>query len=260
MVARDGLGTEVGRLVRTARVTIGWTQQELGARAHVPQSLISRLERGVHSGVDFDDLERIAKALGGRFRVELRAPFLDDRARQRDRVHARCVGYVVRRLRLAGWVVASEVEIVGAAGPGWIDVLAWNPDSGAVLVIEVKTEIHDFGRIQRTLAWYERNAWATGRRLGWAPRRVVGALILLDTAVVADALRANRALATAAFPARARDLTTWIGDSTKGLDRTLAVIDPLSRRRSWIRTTALDGRRSKPAYLDYSEIARRLSR
>ena len=254
------LAAEVGRLVRGARVTIGWTQQELGDRAAVPQSLVSRLERGLHSGADFDDLQRIAKVMGGRFTIGLTAPFLVDRSRQRDRVHAVCIAYVIRHLRRAGWRAESEVEIGGSAGPGWIDVLAWHPASGALLVIEVKTEVHDFGRIQRTLGWYEHRAWEAARRLGWLPQRSRGALILLDTASVATVLRANRELAAAAFPVRAAELAAFVGapSSSTSLGRAIAAIDPLSRRAAWLRPTRLDRRRQPPAWFDYADVARRI--
>lgn len=255
------LPTLVGLLVRETRVSIGWTQLELAARARVSQTAISRLERGLRAGLGLDDLQRVAGAMGGRFHVDLRAPFLLDRVRQRDRVHATCIGYVVRRLRRAGWFAESEVEIGGSAGPGWIDVLAWHPASGVLLVVEIKTDLRDFGRLQRTLSWYESRAWLAARRLGWTPRRLQGAAIMLDTATVADGLRANRELANQAFPVRASALDALVrhpGNRPGG--RGLAVIDPLSRRAAWIRPTMLDGRRVPPAYRDYAEVARRLGR
>jgi transcriptional regulator with XRE-family HTH domain len=241
---------------------MGWSQDELSERAGVPQSAISRVERGLHAGLDLDDLERIASAMGGTLHVELRAPFLADRARQRDRVHARCVAYIVSRMRRAGWVAESEVEIRGRTGPGWIDVLAFHPVSGVMLIIEVKTEIHDFGRIQRTLGWYERGAWVAARRLGWRPRRSSAALLLLDTRVVADRLRDNRLLAAQTFPGRADDLVQLI-EAAKDVPLTsgrfVAVVDPLSRRATWVHATTLDRRRTPPPYADYADVARRLT-
>ena len=256
------LAAEVGRIIRGARLTVGWSQVDLGHRARIPQASISRLERGVHSGADFDDLQRVAKALGGRFHVRLEAPFLADRGRQRDRVHAACIGYVVRHLRAHGWRAESEVEIGGTFGPGWIDILAWHPQTGALLVIEIKTEIHDFGRVQRTLAWYERGAWVAARGLGWSPRRVHGALLLLDTAVVASALRANRALANVTFPERATSLATFVADPAREplRGRAVATVDPVTRRAAWLRSTSLDRRPTPPAYADYADAARRLAR
>ena len=55
------LAAEIGRIVRGARIAIGWSQDDLSARSRVPQSEISRLERGCHSGIDFGGLERIGQ-------------------------------------------------------------------------------------------------------------------------------------------------------------------------------------------------------
>jgi hypothetical protein len=224
---------------------------------------MSRLERGLHAGLDLDDLQRLATAMGGRFRIQLDAPFLADRSVQRDRVHGRCIGYAARRLRRDGWAVESEVEISGSAGPGWIDLLGWDPSSRALLVIEIKTEIVDFGRIQRTLGWYQSCARVAAQRFGWFPRTTSAALLLLDSRTVADRLRDNRDLARVAFPQRARDIEGFVRDSARrngGLPRALAMIDPLNRRSTWLRPSVLDGRRSAPTYLDYADAARRLSR
>ena len=49
---------------------------------------------------------------------------------------------------------------------GWIDVLAYHPGTGMLVVIEVKTELHDIGAEQRRFASYERESYAAARRLG----------------------------------------------------------------------------------------------
>jgi transcriptional regulator with XRE-family HTH domain len=121
------LSIDAGRIVRGARLAIGWSQRELGRRAGVAQTAISRLERGRPSGLGLAGIQRIATALGGTFRLTFDAPYLADRARQRDRVHARCVAYVASHLRRLGWIVETEVEIDGRSGPGWIDILAFPP-------------------------------------------------------------------------------------------------------------------------------------
>jgi transcriptional regulator with XRE-family HTH domain len=252
---------DAGRIVRSARLAIGWSQRELGHRARVAQTAISRLERGLPTGLCLDELELIATALGGTFHLTFAAPFLADRARQRDRVHGRCVAYVASQLRRLGWIVESEVEIDGRNGPGWIDVLAFHPASGALLVIEIKTEIHDFGRIQRTLAWYERRALSAARDRGWVVRRSHGALLLLATDAVDARLRENRHLADEAFQGRAVDLIALTNEPSAvaiHLARSLAMIDPLSRRHDWLRPTRLDGRRARAPHEDYASVARRL--
>ena len=194
-------------------------------------------------------------------RLTFQAPFLADRARQRDRVHARCVAFVAASLRRRGWEVATEVEIDGRNGPGWIDVLAFHTASGVLLVIEVKTEIHDVGRIQRTLAWYERRALVVARERGWVVRGAHAALLLLATDAVDARLRENKLLIDQAFQGRVRDLDQLIADPTHaGAGAwSLAMIDPLSRRQDWLRPTRLDGRRARAPHEDYAAVARRLA-
>lgn len=262
-VTRDisSLAMEAGRIVRSARLAIGWSQRELGRRAGVVQTALSRLERGQPSGFDLDAIQRIATALGGSIRLTFEAPFLVDRARQRDRVHARCMAHVASRLRRVGWLVETEVEIVGSRGPGWIDVLAFHVASGTLLVIEIKTEIHDFGRIQRTLAWYERRAWPVARDRGWTVRRSHGVLLLLATDAVDSRLRENRHVADEAFPGRADGLVSLTNDPSAVVSpgvRSLAMIDPLSLRHDWLRPTRLDGRRARAPHEDYASVVRRL--
>jgi transcriptional regulator with XRE-family HTH domain len=257
----SGLSAATGRRVRDARLAIGWSQRELGLRAGVSQAAISRLERGQPSGLGLEEIERIAVGLGGTLEITFETPFLADRARQRDVVHARCIAHVASRLRRLEWRVETEVEIEGRSGPGWIDVLAVHAESGTFLVIEVKTEIHDFGRIQRTLAWYSRRAWLVARDRGWRVRRSHGALLLLATDAVDARLRENRHLADEAFPGRAAALAALIADPARAAvsaEPSLAMIDPLSRRHDWLRPTRLDGRRTRAPHDDYAAVARRL--
>jgi transcriptional regulator with XRE-family HTH domain len=256
------LAIDAGRFIRAARQMIGWSQRELGRRAGVTQAAISRLERGLRSGLGLEEIGRLAMALGGTIRLTFDAPYLQDRARQRDRVHARCIAYVAGCLRRSGWLVETEVEIDGRRGPGWIDVLAFHPASGTLLVIEIKTEIHDFGRIQRTLAWYARGAWSVARDRGWVVRRSHQALLLLATNVVDARLRDNREIAAESFPGRASGLAALTSDPVRAAPpplRSIAMIDPLSRRNAWLRPTRLDGRRSPAPHDDYASVARRMA-
>jgi hypothetical protein len=216
------------------------------------------LLRGRQDALDLAQLVDIATAIGARLRLVVDAPFLADRARQRDVVHARCIGFVARRLRAAGWLAATEVEIHGVRGSGWIDVLAYHPASGRLLVIEIKTEIDDLGRIQSTLGWYRREAWDAARSLGWRPRHVRPALLLLATRANDRRLRDNREAVRQAFPADAANLRRMLIDTAAvDVDPAIALIDPLSRASTWLRPTVLDGRHPRSPHEDYAAVARR---
>lgn len=250
--------TVVGTAVKTLRTTIGWSQRELGRRARVSQSMVCLVERGELGDLTFSTAATLLGAMGARLVIDVDAPYLADRARQRDPAHARLGSYVAARLRRAGWETRAEVEVGGDRSRGWIDLLAFHPASGVLLVIEIKTEIRDLGQIERGLGWYEREAWAAARRFGWRPTREIGCLLLLATDANDLRLGANRPSIDLGFPMRARHLgPVLVGGappSEKG--RVIAMIDPRSRRRSWVGTLRIDGRRSPAPYLDYADFMR----
>jgi len=247
------LRLRIGGIVKDLREAIRWSQRELSSRSGVSQSLISAIENGRVSALTFRTVVRLVEAMGGRLVVDVARPFLGDRPLQRDAVHARCVAFVAARLRAAGWLVATEVEIGADRSRGWIDVLAYDPRTGYVLVIEIKTEVQDLGGIERSLGWYEREAWSAARRRSWRPARVRGCLLLLATTVNDERVRQNRSSFSTGFPVRWRSLAEIVAGrpDPEGTDRSIAMIDPSSRRRDWLRPTVADGRRSPAPYSDY---------
>lgn len=226
------------------------------------QSWVCRVERGLLVSLTFETAERLLAAMGARLVISIDARFLGDRQRQREPAHARCSAHVATRLRQAGWEVATEVEVGGDRSRGWIDVLAFHPVTGWLLVIEIKTEIHDLGAIERSLGWYEREAIVAARRLGWRPKRSLGCLFLLATGANDARVSANREPIGVGFPIRARELAGLVdgeGDSPRR-GRAVAMIDPLSRPAGWLRPLRLDGRRQPAPYVDYADFMRAVGR
>ena len=256
--ASQSPATLVGQTVLEIRHALGWSQRELGRRSGVSQSTVCAVERNHAPDLTFGTAAKLLESMGARLRVHVDAPFLAARPRQRDAAHARMSAHVTRRLERLGWQIHSEVEIGGDRSRGWIDVLAFHVASGLLLVIELKSEIHDLGAIDRTLGWYEREAWAAARRIGWRPHRVNGCLLLLATAANDAAARANRDYLGRIAPVRARALTDLLADPFAGgpAGRGLAMIDPRSHSRTWLRATAIDGRRSPAPYIDYADFMR----
>jgi transcriptional regulator with XRE-family HTH domain len=255
---RDTAVEIVGGAVLSLRQALGWTQFELGHKAGISQAMVSAIENARVGDLTFSRAEALLAVMGARLVVSVDAPFLRDRQRQREPAHARCSAHVTARLRRSGWQVATEVEVGSDRSRGWIDVLAWHPQGGLLLVIEIKTEIHDLGAIERSLGWYEREAWVASRRIGWRPRRSMGCLLLLATDLNDVRVGANREPFAVGFPVRARDLNIVIADGleTSVEGRAVAMIDPLSRRNDWLRSLRADGRRSKAPYADYADFMR----
>jgi DNA-binding Xre family transcriptional regulator len=66
------LGWEiVGRMVKRRRVALRWSQRDLQAASGVSQTVISRLENGVLSGLRFARFARLVAAMHG---LDLDAP------------------------------------------------------------------------------------------------------------------------------------------------------------------------------------------
>ena len=254
----SNIGTRIGRAIRSTSETFGWSQRELARRLGTNQTAIRRLQAG---GATIDS--KLATAaldlLGIRVTIDANSIGLAGRREQHDLVHARCCGYVARQLKQRGWEVQTEVEIGEGRYRGWIDILAYRPSYGALLVIEVKTEIDDFGRVLRTVGWYVRSSRDAARAFGWRPRFVLPVLIALATVETDARLTMNADLVRNDLPGGAEHLVAWIDDSSAERPRpTIALVDPLSRRRGWLWRTRLDGRRSTPPYRDYRDAARRL--
>ena len=248
----------IGISVVDLRQTLGWTQAELGRRAHVSQSFVSRVEHALLTNLTFVDATRLLTAMGARLMVGVSAPFMADRELQRDPAHSRCASYAATRLKRDGWLTATEVEIGGDRSRGWIDLLAYHPDHRLLLVIEIKTEIRDLGAIERTLGWYEREAWAAVQRLGWRPSKAVGCLFLLATEMNEARIGDNLGAFSAGFPIRATELRRMMANEVpprRGV-RAFALIDPRSRRRDWLRPSRLDGRPTPAPYVDYADFMR----
>lgn len=248
----------VGSAVASLRHALGWTQQDLARRAGMSQAMVSTIEHAGIPDLTFARAEQLLAAMGGRLVISTETPYLGDRQRQREPAHARSSAHVAARLRTSGWQVATEVEVGGDRSRGWIDVLAFHPGTGWLLIFEIKTEIHDLGAIERSLGWYEREARFAAQRLGWRPKHSIGCLLLLATAANDARVASNRDSFALGFPVRASALSALVleGMAPSLAGRAVAMIDPLSKRAAWLRPLRLDGRRSIARYADYSDFMR----
>jgi transcriptional regulator with XRE-family HTH domain len=243
-----------GRACLDARVSLDVSREELARQVGISARYVAMIEQGT-ANATLRTVEAIAGALGLAIVLSIQPPVFPGGPRVHDAVHARCSAYADRRLRGAGWMTVREVEVIHGRSHGWIDLLAFDPRTGTLLIIEIKTRLDDLGAIERQLAWYERMAWQPARALGWRPQRVVSCVLALASDEVERVVRVHRELMTLAFPARAADLVAH-ADSTPTGTRGFALIDPASRRSEWLIRTSLDGRRSRLPYATYADAAR----
>jgi DNA-binding XRE family transcriptional regulator len=239
---------------------MGLSKTGLADRAAVSRQMIAELEDG-SANPTLDTVISVLDGLGLELEVIVRGPVMIGGPRTGDAAHAICSGYVQRRLEAAGWKTAREVRIDDGRYVGWIDLLAFHEPTGVLLVIEIKTRIDDLGSIERAMDCYTRAAMKAARRQGWQPIRIGSWLVALGTDEVEARIHDDRRAFDAAFPARATEMTALLADpSSLGRARGLALIDPRSRRRSWLIRTRIDGRRSVLPYRDYADAAHRLGR
>jgi transcriptional regulator with XRE-family HTH domain len=206
---RPVLRSNLPRAIRHLRRRRGWRQADLGARARTSDATISRLERGVVRGLPLGLIERVATALDATVDVTLRweGEQLD---RLIDSAHAYLVQQTASMLVAFGWVVRPEVSFNHYGDRGVVDLLAFHPSVGAVLVIEIKSIIGD---VQATLGRLDvkaRLARSLAESVGWSPvRAVVPALIF------GDRRSARRTVAThdaifGRYGVRGRSALAWV--------------------------------------------------
>ena len=245
-------------LFRGARIRLDISQQELADACHIDRSYVALIELG-RANPTLDVVERIAQALGLELEMVSRPPLILGKPRQRDLVHARCSGHADRRFRHVLLETAREVEVVHGRTHGWIDLLAFDPRTGTLIIVEIKTQLDDIGGLERQLAWYERSATQVAARLGWRPRSVMSWVLALASREVDAAVRLHRDVLALALPARAEAMAAVLAGAPPTHSRGLALIDPTSGRRDWLLRTTVDGRRRVAPYADYADAARRFA-
>jgi transcriptional regulator with XRE-family HTH domain len=241
-----------GRACLDIRIRLGLSLEQVAPAAGITPSYLARIERGF-ANPTVDIVQRVSEALGLQLFLDVRTPVFLGSPPMRDLVHARCSSYVDRRLRADGWSTAREVALVDGRYRGWIDLLAFDPTTGSLLLIEIKTRVDDIGALERQLGWYERSAPDLARSRGWPARSIRSVVLLLASEEVERTLYANRDVLRLAFPLRDEVL-----HPTEVVGRGLALIDPRRRRRDWLMRSQVDGRRSVAPYRDYADAATKL--
>jgi hypothetical protein len=113
-------------------------------------------------------------------------------------------------LRRRGWEVAPETTFSFYGERGSIDVLAFHPPTGSLLVIEVKSSIHD---VQGTLAGIDRkarNALRVARERGWRVKTVSRWLVASGDSTTRRRVASHEATFRAMLPQGGDELRRWV--------------------------------------------------
>lgn len=207
-----------GSVFRLLRKRKGWRQADVARMAGVSRATVSRLERGHVDSMSVGSLRGVAKVLD--LRIDLtprwRAGELD---RLLDAGHAALVAAVVSRLRDAhGWLAQPEVSFSIWGERGSIDILAFHPGRGLLLLIEVKTKLTD---LQETLGTFDRKrrlAVQIAAERGWNATSVSSWLVLTDTHTNRRRAAAHGLVLRAALPADGRTMHRWIANPSGSIN------------------------------------------
>jgi transcriptional regulator with XRE-family HTH domain len=201
---------QVGRALRAIRRRRGLSQQGLGAVVGLSQATVSLVERGAVDRLALRTVRRLFEALEASVELDLRwrRGELD---RLLDRRHASLVEGTVRWLRRAGWLVEVEASYAIYGERGSIDVLAFEPRSLTLLVVEVKSELAAVEATVRKLDEKVRHAAAIARsRFGWRADTAVRLLVLPATTTSRRRVRDHEATFETVFPMRGAVLRRWL--------------------------------------------------
>lgn len=195
--------------VRLLRRRRGWTQERLASVARVSRWSVVMIETGGADRQPVERLIRVVAALGAQLslRIQYHGEGLD---RLRDRQHAAVVDQVVALLRGLGWDVATEVSFSVYGERGSIDILAYHPVEGVLLVVEVKSVIPDLGGMLTTLDRKTRLAPDIARERGWRAREASRLLVVAEGSTARRRVREYAATFAAALPARNVAVTRWL--------------------------------------------------
>lgn len=202
----------LGRTIRALRRRLMWRQSDVARAAGCSQKAISLAEHGRLPSLPL--LRRILAALDASLVVEIRwrAGALD---RLLDEDHASLVAAVTHLLTAAGWEVRVEVTYSESGERGSIDILAFMPSEGILLVIEIKT---DLAAVEATLRKIDEKVrlgpGIARKRFGWDVRSVGWLLVMPEESTLRRRVDRHASLFARVFPARGSAIRRWLRKPT----------------------------------------------
>ena len=199
----------LGSAFRAVRIRKGWRQVDVALAAKVSQSLVSCIERGHVRGVSLAVLLRVAEALEVRVDVmpRWRGGDLD---RMLNAGHGALHQRMARMFAGTPWLLAPETTFAVYGERGVIDILAFHPPTGALLVIELKTDLVDVQQLITAVDRYRRLAPRIARERGWHVRSVGVWAALRDTRTNRRRVAEHADVLRVAFPGDGRSVRRWL--------------------------------------------------
>lgn len=203
---------QLGSVLRRVRLRAGLRQADIAQRAGVSQVTVSRIEHGLIRNLQLGTVVRVLAAL--EMSLDLIPRWRGgDLPRLLTAAHSRLHEVTARMLRRhPGWRFVPEVSFSIYGERGVIDILAFHPATGSVLVIELKSQLVDLEGLIGAVDRYRRLAPRIARERGWAARSVSAWVIFADTSTNRRRVAAHGAVLGAAFPETGRTVRAWLRD------------------------------------------------
>ncbi len=214
----------LGLSLRALRLRRRLTQDGLAALAGVSRATIARLERGQAEQVTLQRLVGVTAKLGATLHVRVlwHGEALD---RLLDASHADLMDAVLRLLRDAAWQVATEVSFNDFGDRGTIDILAFHPATGSLLVIEIKSVVPDLQAMLGMLDRKVRIAPTIARDRGWQVATVSRLLVLPEDRTARRRVERHGAIFESALPQRTAAVRRWLKAPVKAIAGILFLSD-----------------------------------
>jgi transcriptional regulator with XRE-family HTH domain len=214
-VSRSGhnLGVDdqrIGAAFRAVRIKRGWRQLDVSERAGASPGVVSLIERGHLELVSTKALRRVAGALEIRLDLNVRLPH-GELERLVNAGHAALHEALAQHFdALPGWVHLPEVSFAVYGERGVIDILAFHEPTGALLVVELKTELVTLEDLLMTTDVRLRHAARIALERGWRARSVSAWVVVAESDTNRRRARAHAAMLRSAFPADGRAMRAWL--------------------------------------------------
>lgn len=172
------------------------------------------IERGHLERVSVPAFRRVAETLGIRAEITVTLPH-GEIERLLTAGHAALHESLARYLGgLPGWVHAPEVSFAVYGERGVIDILAFHPPTGSLLVVELKTELVSLENLLGTMDVRLRHAAKIAAERGWHANNVSAWVVFADSATNRRRAGDHRHALRAAFPADGRAMRRWLRTPT----------------------------------------------
>lgn len=185
-------------------------QADIARSAGLSQQAVSLIEPGHLATLSIRTLRTAFASVDARFEsmVSWRGGQVD---RLLDERHSLLVGHFAEELAHLRWEVQVEITFSEYGERGSIDILAVQPASRIVLVVEIKTELTAIDDTIRRLDVKSRLAAKLAHdRLDWQPVSISRLLVVLDDSTNRRRVSRHAGSFERAFPNRGVELRQWL--------------------------------------------------